>query len=58
MTMKMKRITNHNPFHSKQLEVLLKMNKVDFSKLVVAFKGGSLKGVGFKHAKFGNFDEV
>ncbi len=45
-------------FTPEQLEVLLKMNKLDFTKLVVALKGGSSKGVGFKPTKPGNFDEV
>jgi hypothetical protein len=34
------------------------MNRLDFTKLVVALKGGSSKGVGFKHAKLGNFDRI
>jgi len=34
------------------------MNWLDFIELVVALKGGSLKGEGFKPAKPGNFDEV
>jgi hypothetical protein len=34
------------------------MNRPDFIELVVAFKGGSLKGVGFKPAKLENFDGV
>jgi hypothetical protein len=34
------------------------MNRLDFTKLVAAFKGGSLKGVGFKPIKLGNFDKV
>jgi hypothetical protein len=34
------------------------MNRPDFTKLVVALKGGSLKGVGLKFAKLGNFDVV
>jgi hypothetical protein len=40
------------------LEVLLKMNRPDFTELVAALKGGSLKGVGFTHDKHGNFDGV
>jgi hypothetical protein len=32
------------------------MNRPDFNKLVVALKGGSSKGVGFKPAKPRNFD--
>jgi len=34
------------------------MNRPDFTKLVAALKGGSLKGVGLKFAKLGNFDVV
>jgi hypothetical protein len=34
------------------------MNRLDFTELVVAFKGGSSKGVGFKPAKPRNFDEI
>jgi hypothetical protein len=45
-------------FTPKQLEVLLKMNMSNFTKLVVALKGGSSKGVGFKPAKPENFDGV
>jgi hypothetical protein len=45
-------------FTPKQLEVLLKMNRPNFNELVVALKGGSLKGVGFQPAKLGNFDGV
>jgi hypothetical protein len=45
-------------FTPKQLEVLVKMNRPDFSELVVAFKGGSSKNVGFQPAKLGNFDGV
>jgi hypothetical protein len=45
-------------FTPKQLEVLIKMNRLDFTELVVTFKGGSSKGVGFKPAKPGNFDRV
>jgi hypothetical protein len=33
-------------FTLEQLEVLLKMNRPDFSELVVALKGGSSKNVG------------
>jgi hypothetical protein len=32
-------------FPLEQLEVLLKMNRPDFNELIVAFKGGSSKGV-------------
>jgi hypothetical protein len=45
-------------FIPEQLEVLLKMNRPDFIELVVALKGGSSKGVGFKPAKPRNFDEI
>jgi hypothetical protein len=45
-------------FIPRQLEVLLKMNRLNFIELVAAFKGGSSKGVGFKPAKLGNFDGV
>jgi hypothetical protein len=45
-------------FILEQLEVLLKMNRPDFTELVVALKGGSSKGVRFKPAKLGNFDRV
>jgi hypothetical protein len=45
-------------FTSEQLEVLLKMNRPNFSDLVVALKGGSSKGVGFQPAKPRNFDGV
>jgi hypothetical protein len=45
-------------FTSKQLEVLLKMNRPDFTKLVTALKGGSSKGVGFKPAKPISFDGI
>jgi hypothetical protein len=38
------------------LEVLLKMNRLDFSELVVAFKGGSSKNARFQPTKLGNFD--
>jgi hypothetical protein len=34
------------------------MNRPDFTKLVVAFKGGSSKGVGFKPTKPGHFDGI
>ncbi len=42
----------------KQLEVLLKMNRLDFSELVTTFKRGSSKSAGFQPAKPGNFDGV
>jgi hypothetical protein len=41
-----------------QLEVLLRMNRPDFTKLVEALKGGSSKSVGFKPTKPRNFDGV
>jgi hypothetical protein len=34
------------------------MNRPNFSELVVALKGRSSKGVGFKPAKLGNFDGI
>jgi hypothetical protein len=34
------------------------MNRPDFTELVVALKGGSSKGVGFKPTKPRNFDRV
>jgi hypothetical protein len=43
-------------FSSEQLEVLLKMNRPDFSELVVALKGKASKDVTFQSAKPGNFD--
>jgi len=43
-------------FTPEQLEVLLKMNRPDFNELVMALKGRSSKGVGFKPARPGNFD--
>jgi hypothetical protein len=42
----------------KQLEVLLKMNILNFIGLFEALKGGSSKSVGFKLVKLGNFDGV
>jgi hypothetical protein len=45
-------------FILEQLEVLLKMNKPEFTKLVLALKRGSLKGVGLKLVKPRNFDEI
>jgi hypothetical protein len=44
-------------FTLEQLEVLLKMNRPDFSELVMTFKGSS-KSAGFQLAKPGNFDGV
>jgi len=41
-------------FTPKQLEVLLKMNRLNFPGLVEAFKGGSSKNVGFKPTKLEN----
>ncbi len=38
------------------MEVLLKMNRLDFSELVAAFKGGASKDAKFQPAKPGNFD--
>jgi hypothetical protein len=34
------------------------MNRLDFSELVVVLKGGSSKGVGFKHVEPRNFDGI
>jgi len=34
------------------------MNRLDYNELVVALKGGSSKGVGFKPARPGNFDRA
>jgi len=45
-------------FTPKQLEVLFKINRPNFIKLVAAFKRGSSKGVGFKPTKPVNFDGV
>jgi len=41
-------------FTQEQLEILLKMNRPDFSELVVALKGGASKDVMFQPAKLGN----
>jgi hypothetical protein len=38
------------------LEVLLKKNRLDFSELVAAFKGGSSKNARFQLTKLGNFN--
>jgi len=38
------------------LEVLLKMNRPDFSELVAALKGGASKDARFQPTKPGNFD--
>jgi hypothetical protein len=43
-------------FTLEQLEVLLKMNRPNFSELVAALKGGSSKNAGFQPAKPGNFN--
>jgi len=45
-------------FTPQQLEVLLKINKPDFTELVAALKGGSSKGVGFQPTKPRNFDGI
>jgi len=42
-------------FTREQLEVLLKMNRPDFSELVTALKGGASKDARFQLAKPGNF---
>ncbi len=38
------------------MEVLLKMNRLDFSELVIALKRGSSKNAGFQPGKPGNFN--
>jgi len=43
-------------FTLEQLEVLLKMNRPNFSELVATFKRGSSKSAGFQPAKPGNFN--
>jgi hypothetical protein len=43
-------------FTPEQLEVLLKMNRLDFGELVAALKTGTSKGERFQPAKPGNFD--
>ncbi len=59
MIMKMKRSNQPQSFFiPEQLEVLLKINRLDFSELVAILKRGSSKGVGFKLAKLGNFDGI
>jgi hypothetical protein len=45
-------------FTPKRLEVLFRMNGLDFTELVMALKRGSLKGVRFKPTKLGNFDGI
>jgi len=45
-------------FTQEQLEVLLKMNRPDFSELVAALKGGASKDAPFQPAKPRNFDGV
>jgi hypothetical protein len=45
-------------FTPKQWEVLFKMNRPDFTRLVEALKRGSFKNVGFKPVKPRNFDGV
>ncbi len=45
-------------FTSKQLEVLLKMNRHVFMEFVASLKGGSSKNVGFKPTEPRNFDEI
>jgi len=45
-------------FTPEQLEVLFKMNRLDFTELVAALKGGSSKGVGFQPTKPKNFDGI
>jgi hypothetical protein len=43
-------------FTQEQLEVLLKMGRLDFGELVAALKTGAAKGERFQPAKLGNFD--
>ncbi len=43
-------------FTQEQLEVLLKMNRPNFSELVAVFKGGASKDARFQLAKPRNFD--
>jgi hypothetical protein len=43
-------------FTQEQLEVLLKMNRLDFSELVATLKRRSSKNAKFQPAKPGNFD--
>jgi hypothetical protein len=43
-------------FTQEQLEVLLKMGRLDFGELVVALKTGVSQGERFQPAKLGNFD--
>jgi hypothetical protein len=38
------------------MEVLFKINRPDFSELVITLKGGSSKNAGFQLAKPENFD--
>jgi hypothetical protein len=43
-------------FTLEQLEVLLKMNRPDFSELVAVLKGGPSKNLGYQPVKPRNFD--
>jgi hypothetical protein len=43
-------------FTQEQLEVVLKMNRPDFSELVAALKGRASKDARFQPSKLGNFD--
>jgi hypothetical protein len=43
-------------FTQEQLEVLLKMNRLNFNELVMALKGGASKDARFQPTKPGNFD--
>jgi hypothetical protein len=45
-------------FTPKELEVLFKMNRLDFTELVTFLKRRSSKGVDSKPTKPGNFDRV
>jgi len=43
-------------FTQEQLEILFKINRLDFSDLVAALKGGASKDARFQPTKPGNFD--
>jgi len=45
-------------FTQEQLEILLKMNRLDFNELVAALKGGASKDARFQPAKPENFDDA
>jgi hypothetical protein len=57
MSSKVKRnneVRSYSP--REQLEVLLKINRPNFSELVAALKGGSSKNASFQLTKLENFD--